>query len=79
MLPIVHFLPKPAQRAIIHRFTVWEKLTRPSAAERAFYLEHFLKELKLLDNHSLGRLFPGATILKERVLGVPKSLIAVKT
>ncbi|MBV8863808.1 MAG: methyltransferase domain-containing protein, partial [Acidobacteriaceae bacterium] len=53
MLPLVQFLPKSTQRSLIYRFTVWEKLVKPSAAERAFYLEHFLNELNLLDRASL--------------------------
>ncbi len=78
MLPLVHFLPKSLQRSIIYRFTGWEKLVKPNAAERAFYLEHFLNELNLLDRASLAEIFPGATILAEHFFGLPKSLIAVK-
>lgn len=78
MLPLIQFLPKSLQRFLIYRFTGWDKLVKPSAAERAFYLEHFLNELNLLDRASLAQLFPGATILKERWFGLAKSLIAVK-
>ena len=79
MLPLVHFLPKRLQSAIVHRFTVWERVVRPDEYARAFYLHHFLHELRLLDKRELKELFPGATILVERVLGVPKSLIAVRS
>ncbi len=78
MLPLIQFLPKSTQRLLIYRFTGWEKLVRPSAEERAFYLEHFLNELNLLDRATLTELFPGATILSERVFGFSKSLIAMK-
>lgn len=78
MLPLVQFLPKSMQRSLIYRFTGWEKLVKPNSAQRAFYLEHFLNELNLLDRASLAGLFPGARILTERWFGMAKSLIAVK-
>lgn len=78
ILPLVQFLPKSMQRFLIYRFTGWEKLVKPNAAQRAYYLEHFLNELNLLDRASFAGLFPGATILTERWCGLAKSLIAVK-
>jgi hypothetical protein len=78
MLPLVHFLPRRWQRALIYRFTGWEKIVKPSAAERKYYLEHFLNELNLLDRRALGELFPEARIFGERVLGLSKSLIAAR-
>jgi hypothetical protein len=79
MLPLIHFLPKPLQRRLVYRFTGWEKVVHPTTAQRRFYLEHFLCELNLLDQTSLRALFPDAKILRERVLGMAKSLIAVRT
>lgn len=78
MLPFIHFLPKRAQRAIVSRFTIWQILVKPAPAERAFYIEHFLNDLRLLDRRDLQRLFPRAVILKERFAGLTKSLIAVQ-
>ena len=78
MLPLVHYLPKPLQRAILNRFTVWEKLAHPTREQRAFYIDHFLNELNLLDKPSLQRLFPRARILSEPFLGIPKSIIACR-
>jgi hypothetical protein len=78
MLPLVHFLPRRLQRALIYRFTGWEKMVKPSAGERRFYLEHFLNDLNLLDRRSLAQLFPDARIFAERLLGYPKSLIAIR-
>ena len=77
MLPLVHYLPKRVQRAIVNRFTLWQYITRPSEAERASYTRHFLNELNLLDRQTLQRLFPDAAIVAERVAGLAKSLIAV--
>jgi SAM-dependent methyltransferase len=78
MLPAVHFLPKRWQQAVVHRFTGWEHIVRPTADERRNYLHHFLNELNLLDTADMKALFPDANVIKERFLGIPKSLIAVK-
>jgi SAM-dependent methyltransferase len=78
MLPFIHYLPKAWQATIAKRFTVWQLLVRPSAEERAFYIDHFLNQLNLLDKDDLLALFPGATILSERVLGFVKSNIAIR-
>jgi hypothetical protein len=78
MLPAVHFLPKRWQKAVVDRFTGWEYLVSPSADERRNYLHHFLHELNLLDPQGMRMLFPNATLVKERFLGMAKSLIAVK-
>jgi methyltransferase family protein len=78
MLPFIHYLPKACQRPIIERFTVWELLVSPSEAQRSFYIEHFLNDIRLLGKTELQRLFPDAKIVSERVLGAAKSLIAVR-
>lgn len=78
MLPFVHFLPRSWQAAVVNRFTVWERIARPSEAARAYYLNHFLHELKLLDSKELQSLFPNSTVVSERVLGLRKSLIAFR-
>lgn len=78
MLPFIHYLPKNWQFAIAKRFTVWELLVRPNQYQRAFYIDHFLNELNLLDAQELSHLFPDAKIISERVLGIAKSLIAVR-
>lgn len=78
MLPLVHFFPKSWQRVIVNRFTLWERLAHPSEPARAYYLDHFLNELNLLSTNDLKSLFPGATVMAERVLGFPKSLIAFR-
>lgn len=78
MLPLVHYLPKPLQRAIVERFTVWQWLAQPSDAQRRFYINHFLYELNLLDRKQLQCLFPAADIVVERFAGLAKSIIAVR-
>jgi ubiquinone/menaquinone biosynthesis C-methylase UbiE len=78
LTPFVHWLPAGWQRSIVSRFTVWSMLVRPSADRRRFYLEHYLKEVRLLDAHEFASMFPGARILRERSCGWTKSLVAIK-
>jgi hypothetical protein len=78
MLPLVHFLPKAAQRTIVSRFTVWQMLLLPEDSQRRAFLNHYLTEVILLDRRSLASLFPDASIIAERSLGLSKSLIALK-
>ncbi|MBV9670802.1 MAG: class I SAM-dependent methyltransferase [Acidobacteriales bacterium] len=79
MLPFVHRMPRQWQQRIVNRFTLWELMVKPTPGERASYLEHFLNELNLLDEQTLASLFPEASILKETILGLPKSLIAFRS
>jgi len=78
LTPIVHWLPKSWQRAIVRRGTVWGALTRPTPDRREFYIEHFLRDIRLLSYREVAALFPGARIIRERFLGLTKSLIAHK-
>jgi SAM-dependent methyltransferase len=78
LTPLVHFLPRAWQRRWIERFTVWEWVARPRPDQRAFYLQHYLKDIQLLDGKAMRRLFPDARLVRERFLGMTKSLIAVR-
>jgi SAM-dependent methyltransferase len=78
LTPLVHFLPRTWQRRWIERFTVWEWLARPRADQRAFYLEHYLRDIQLLDGRAMRRLFPDARLIRERFFGMTKSLIAIR-
>ena len=66
------------QRRWIERFTVWEWLAHPRPDQRAFYLQHYLTDIQLLDGKAMRRLFPDARLVRERFLGMTKSLIAVR-
>ncbi len=76
--PLVHWLPRPWQQRIVRRASVWQWLERPTADRREYYIEHYLGDIRLLDKNELAGLFPDAVILKERFLGLTKSLIAVR-
>jgi hypothetical protein len=77
--PFIHWLPRSWQAAILKRFSVWALVTNYDAAQREFYIDHYLDSIRLLDASDLGAFFPGATILRERFLGWTKSLIAWKS
>ncbi|HEU4561389.1 MAG TPA: class I SAM-dependent methyltransferase [Longimicrobium sp.] len=72
--PVVHWLPRGVQRRLLRNFTVWGWLTRPGPAQ----VDAFLDEVRLLTYDEMRELFPDCAILRERVLGVTKSYIAVR-
>jgi hypothetical protein len=78
LTPLIHWLPKPVQRSVVLRFTVWSLMVRPSPDRREFYLKHYLEEVRLLTAAELRKLFPGARLIRERFCGWTKSLVAVK-
>jgi 2-polyprenyl-3-methyl-5-hydroxy-6-metoxy-1,4-benzoquinol methylase len=65
-LPLFQFLPKRARKALNKRFTLgWQ----PKGE---------WEEINLLSARDMRRLFPDAEVHRERVLGLTKSLIAVR-
>lgn len=75
LTPFIHFLPKRAQRRLLRNFTVWGLIARPDQS----YVDRFLNETVLLTTRDMRELFPGCKLRRERVLGLAKSLIAVRT
>lgn len=71
----VHWLPKRWQRKLIRWFTPWGLVDRPDQAK----IDALLAEIDLLTVAEMRALFPDAKILKERFLGMTKSIIAVRT
>lgn len=69
----VHWLPRRIRRRILRHFTLWGWLTRPTQAD----CDAVIAEIRLLTHKELQALFPEATIWRERVFGLTKSLIAV--
>ena len=74
LTPFIHWLPRRLQRRMLRNMTVWGLLSRPSQQR----CDEFVREIRLLDERELKRLFPEAEIWRERVLGITKSLVAVK-
>jgi hypothetical protein len=77
LTPFLHWLPKSWQRALAPHATVWGALTRTTPDRRRFYFDHYLNEIRLLGPAEFAQLFPGARLIRERFLGMTKSLIAV--
>jgi hypothetical protein len=65
-VPLFHFLPKRIRQAINKRFTL------------GFQPKGHWEEITLLSARDMKRLFPDAVIHRERVLGLTKSLMAVR-
>jgi len=70
----LHWLPFRVKRRLIRHFTVWGLVTKPSQKR----VDDCLLGITLLNEREMRELFPGAEIIKERFLGMVKSLIAVK-
>jgi len=70
----VHWLPFHMTRRLIRHFSLWGWLTKPSQVD----VDQALRTLTLLDEREMRELFPDTTIIKERLLGMAKSLNAVR-
>jgi hypothetical protein len=78
LMPLVHFLPRQWQQRLVRKFTIWDWVARPRPDQRVFFIEHYLRDIRLLDGRAMRRLFPDARLIRERFLGFTKSLIAVR-
>jgi hypothetical protein len=78
LTPFIHWLPRTWQRALVPRFNWWRVLVPLPADRRNFYIDHYLRDVRLLGLAELRALFPEAQILRERVLGITKSLVAMR-
>ena len=74
MTPFLHWLPKPARVWLVLHFSLghWDRAATVGKAVRA--VEH----ASLVNRRMFAALFPDAEILTERLMLLPKSLIAVK-
>ncbi len=70
----VHWLPFRLQRKLMRYFSLWGWLTGASQDET----DHMLRQITLLDFGQMRLLFPDAEIIRERFLGMTKSIIAIK-
>ena len=78
LTPLVHWLPHSWQRKLVPRFNLWQVVARPAEDRKRFYIEHYLRDVRLLGAGELRELFPGARVIRERFLGMTKSLVAHK-
>jgi len=78
LTPLVHWMPRTWQRAIVPHFNLWQWLVRVTEDRRRFYVEHYLADVRLLSARELRDLFPEAKVIRERFCGVTKALVAVR-
>jgi Methyltransferase domain len=74
LAPFFQYWPKSLQKRLARRFTLWGLLTKPNAAR----VEEMLSDIRLLSYGEMKELFPDCRILKESVLGLTKSYVAVR-
>jgi SAM-dependent methyltransferase len=75
LAPIVHYLPKSWQRRLIRNFTLYGWIARPSRETASDLVD----EHRLLNYDEMKALFPDCEIRRERVLGLTKSYVALRT
>jgi hypothetical protein len=74
LTPFIHWLPKRTQLSLARNFTVWGWATRPGK-DTVFDYVH---ELRLMNESEMRALFPDCQIIKEKILGLTKSYVAVR-
>jgi hypothetical protein len=77
LTPLVHWLPKRWQQRLVPRWNLWSMLVPARPDQRRFFIEHYLRDVRLLGVRDLRQLFPGAQILRERFCGWTKSFLVV--
>ena len=74
--PLMQFLPLGIRWRASRFCTPWGLLTKPRPNKEQ--ARAFADEIRLLNAREMQALFPDAQLLRERLLGFPKSLIAIK-
>lgn len=74
LAPWFQYWPKRMQRRLARHFTLRGWITKPNDEQ----IDEMLGELRLLTYKEMRELFPDCRILRERVLGLTKSYVAVR-
>lgn len=74
LAPLVQFIPKWIRPGVVRWMTPWGWLTKPTRTR----CMNLCQEIRLLDVRDMERLFPDAEIVRERLFGLTKSLIAIR-
>ena len=74
LMPFFQYVPKPLARKALRRFTVRGWIEKPSQGR----IDNFVDNTRLLTVAEMKELFPDADIVRERVCGLIKSVIAIK-
>ncbi len=75
LTPLIHFLPQRWQKKLLRNFTVFGLMTRPPQSE----VDSLVEEIRLVTYEEMKALFPDCDILREKLLFLTKSFIAVRT
>lgn len=75
LTPFVQYLPPAWAKRLLRWVTVWGWITRPTPS----YVADFVDHTRLLTMRDMRALFPDARIVRERFLGLTKSLIAIRS
>jgi hypothetical protein len=74
MTPLFHWLPVPARVTLVRRFDLGHRKRQPDIGAAVEQVQ----SVHLVDRKMFSFLFPDARLVVERVLGLPKSLIAIR-
>ena len=75
LTPFVQYLPRQLQVRLARHLTLWGMRSKPNAIE----VNEFISEIRLLTLREMKLLFSDCLILKERVFGLTKSYIAIRS
>jgi SAM-dependent methyltransferase len=79
LTPFLHWLPRGWQRVLVSRVNLWRWIAKPRPDQAMYYYRHYLEDILLLSESDLGQLFPDGQLMRERVLGWTKSVVAVRS
>jgi hypothetical protein len=74
LTPFIHYAPKSIQKKLIRNFTLWGLITRASQKS----CDKMVEEIRLLNSEEMSKLFPDATLEREKIVGLEKSIMAIK-
>lgn len=74
MVPVFHWLPEPVRVALVRRFDLGHRNRQPDIGKAVEEVE----SVNLLNRKMFSFLFPDGHLAIERLIGLPKSLIAIR-
>jgi methyltransferase family protein len=74
MAPLFHWLPRPVRVGLVMRLSLGHQARCETVGEAVLQVD----SARLLDKRMFRYLFPDAELMVERILGVPKSLLALR-
>ncbi len=75
LTPFIHWVPDHRRARLLRHLTVWGWMTKPTLEDSRAMVD----EIRLVTRAEMRALFPDAEIEEERVAGLTKSLLAIRT